>query len=72
MWANYRRHTARTIVLILSLYLIFVLDLGTATCAQHLYRIGTTPEAHQLGDELADTAVSIAHALIDGARRTLP
>ena len=72
MWSNYRRHTARTIVLVLALYLMFVMDLGTATCAQHLYRIGTTPEAHQLMDEVGDTAISIAHALVEGARRQLP
>jgi hypothetical protein len=72
MWANYRRHTARTIVLVVALYLMFVMDLGTATCAQHLYRIGTTPEARQMTDEMVDTTVAIAEALVEGARRQLP
>ena len=71
MWAKYRSHTARTIAIVVVLYLVFVLDLGTATLAQHLYRIGTTPEVLQLGDELADTFSSIMLALIERVRHLL-
>jgi hypothetical protein len=70
-WQAYKKYYARVFVAALILYLMFAVDLGTGTFAQHLYRIGTTPECRQLGIELGETAVAIAHALIDWIGRLL-
>jgi hypothetical protein len=65
MWSAYKKYYARVFMTALTLYLVFVVDLGTGSLAQHLYRIGTTPEGRQLGSELGDTLVAISHMLID-------
>jgi len=51
-------------------YLIFLMNLGTRTFAQHLLRIATTPEAQDLASEVFDTlgeAVGAVTSRVRGA-----
>lgn len=69
MWQARRRHYARVFVTALALYLVFVVNLGSGTLAEHLYRLALTPEAQQLAAEVYDTLSVAGRALMARLRQ---
>ena len=65
MWRTRRKYYARVLGTALALYLVFVVNLGSGTLAEHLYRLAATPEARQLGTEIFDTLTLASRALKD-------
>jgi hypothetical protein len=52
------------------IYILFIMNLGTRTFAQHLIRIATTPEAQDMASEVFDTlggAVGAVTSRVRGA-----
>jgi hypothetical protein len=63
-----KKNQAKIVAAILSIYFIFLLNLGTRTFAQHVLRIATTPESRALTYEVFATARGAAEAVMNRAR----
>jgi uncharacterized membrane protein (Fun14 family) len=60
-----KEHAVRVLALLVGVYLCFLMQLGDRSFAGHVLRILRTPEAEELGDEIAEKVVSLA----SGAKR---
>ena len=58
-----KKNGPKIIAAALAIYLIFFMNLGTRTFAQHVIRIVNTPEARELGYEVFATASEATHAV---------
>ncbi|MET0390323.1 MAG: hypothetical protein ABW321_30405 [Polyangiales bacterium] len=58
-----KKNGAKFLTALVLIYLIFFMNLGTRTFAQHIYRIVTTPEAKELVHDVFHTAEYFAHAV---------
>jgi hypothetical protein len=58
-----KTHGLRLLVGLIVVYMLFFFSLGTRTFAQHLFRIGRTPEARELYSELGGTIASATSAV---------
>lgn len=58
-----KKNGAKIITGILVVWLVFFMNLGTRTFAQHIIRIATTPEAKELAYEVFATASEATHAI---------
>jgi hypothetical protein len=61
----FKDHGVRVLIGLVGVYLCFVTQLGDRSFAGHVFRILRTPEAQELGDEIAYKVVSVA----SGAKR---
>ena len=64
-----KTHGLKLIAVFAIAYLMFFLNLGTRTLAQHLWRIGGTPEARELYSEVGGTIASATSAVTRKLRR---
>jgi uncharacterized membrane protein (Fun14 family) len=60
-----KEHAIRVVAVLVGVYLCFLMQLGDRSFAGHVLRILRTPEAEELGDEIAEKVVSLA----SGAKR---
>jgi hypothetical protein len=58
-----KTHGLRLIAALALVYLVFFLNLGTRTLAQHVWRIGGTPEAREMYSEVGGTIASATSAV---------
>jgi hypothetical protein len=64
-----KTHGLKLIAVLALIYLVFFLNLGTRTFAQHLWRIGGTPEARELYSDVGGTIASATSAVTRKLRR---
>ena len=60
-----KEHAIRVLAVLVGVYLCFLMQLGDRSFAGHVLRILRTPEAQELGEEIADKVVSV----VSGAKR---
>jgi hypothetical protein len=60
-----KEHAVRVLAVLVGVYLCFLMQLGDRSFAGHVLRILRTPEAEELGDEIAEKVVNLA----SGAKR---
>jgi hypothetical protein len=63
-----KKNQAKIVAAIMSIYFVFLLNLGTRTFAQHVLRIATTPESRALTYEVIATARGAVEAVMNRAR----
>jgi hypothetical protein len=68
----FKTHGLRLIAALALIYLVFFLNLGTRTLAQHLWRVGATPEAREMYGEVGGTIASATSAVTRRLRRSGP
>jgi hypothetical protein len=65
----FKTHGLRLIASLALVYLVFFLNLGTRTFAQHVWRVGGTPEARELYSEVGGSIASATSAVTRRLRR---
>lgn len=66
-----KKNTPKIVTAVMTIYFIFFMNLGTRTFAQHVLRIATTPEAHDLTYEIFETGREAVNAVATRARNVI-